>query len=128
MRAYFGSTVAELKDFIADGQITLPELYAVTHQFSSAHSGDDEEELEFTLTLLAAEDALEFAASESSRAVVVAAEISEDTIDSSDQMIVTISKPIMWKSVEAVFTVGEDSEDLTWFAPQEVTQNIDTWN
>ena len=128
MRIYFGSTAAELKDFISDGEIEIPELYAATPQFKSTHSDCDEEELEFILSLLAADDALDFSQEDSSTPVVIACEVGDDSIDSYGEMFVTLKGPVLWSTAEAVFTVGEDAEDLTWFAAEEVPLIIDSWS
>jgi hypothetical protein len=29
--------------------------------------------------------------------------------------------------MEAIFLVGEDADDLTWFAPQEAESNLEEW-
>lgn len=128
MRIYFGSTASELRDFINEGELEISELYAPTSEFVRTHPDSDEEELEFILSLLAAEDAIEFAQDDSSTPVVIACEVSDGDIATYGDLFITLHGPVLWSTAEAVFTVGEDVEDLTWFAPQEVPLVIDSWD
>lgn len=80
-----------------------------------------------TLSLLAAEDALELRDEQSGSALVLACEISSEALGAFDEVSAELLRPIRWENVEAIFIVGEDSEDLTWFAPQEAQNSIANW-
>jgi len=127
MRVYFGTTADELQEFVESGTLDIPEVYAPTPIFSATHAEMDEEELEYSLSLLAAEDALDFVDDQSGAALVVALEIPEEILGALDEMSVEVVMPLQWNSVEAVFLVGEDADDLTWFAPQEAQLSISEW-
>lgn len=127
MRAYFGTTALELRDFIADTHIDLTEIYASTPAFMETHPDADEEEREFILSLLAAEDAIEFSNEDGSTPCVIACEVPEEMISSQNELTIHLSGPLTWGIVEAIFQVGDDAEDLTWFAPQEVVAEINHW-
>ena len=127
MRLYFGSTASELATFITEGSIELSELYAATPQFIASNPDCDEEELEFILSLLAAEDALDFHREDPSMPLVIACEVSENNIATLEELSVSLIQALQWKDVEAVFTVGDETEDLTWFAPQEAEFQVSTW-
>lgn len=127
MRLYFGSTAQELDSFINEGSLSIPELYAATPHFAKTHSESDEEELEFTLSLLAAEDAQEFSEEDSSQALVIACEVPDEEIDTVEELTVTLVRDLKWSHVEAVFTVGDELDDLTWYAPQEVSIHLASW-
>jgi hypothetical protein len=87
----------------------------------------DEEEIEFSLSLLAAEDSLDLTDDHSGAPIVIAFEIPEELMGSFDEVSANLSAPLLWSMVEAVFLVGDDPEDLTWFAPQEVEVMISEW-
>ncbi len=127
MRLYFGSTALELESFIEEGSLQIPELYAATPKFAQSHPESDEEELEFTLSLLAAEDALEFSQEDNSQAVVIACEIEDGDIATLEDLSVTLTGDVKWSQVEAIFTVGQELDDLTWYAPQEVSNHLASW-
>ena len=127
MRVYLGTTADELQDFIESGTLAISEVYAPTPIYSSTHPEMDEEELEYSLSLLAAEDALEFLDDQSGAALVVALELPEEILGAFDEISAEVVAPLQWNSVEAIFLVGEDADDLTWFAPQEAQLSIGDW-
>jgi hypothetical protein len=87
----------------------------------------DEEEIEYSLSLLAAEDALELTDDESGAAVVLAFEIPVEVLGDFDEVSAVVQVPLVWTMMEAIFLVGEDADDLTWFAPKEAENLIDEW-
>jgi hypothetical protein len=44
-----------------------------------------------------------------------------------DEVSAVVTDPLHWKMVEAIFLVGEDADDLTWFAPQEAESSLTEW-
>lgn len=127
MRVYLASSADELQEFLSERSLSIDEVYAPTPIYSAAHPEMDEEELEYSLSLLAAEDALELVDNESGAALVLAFEIPNELLGTFDEISATVTGPIDWKMVEAIFLVGEDADDLTWFAPQEAEVTIDQW-
>lgn len=127
MRVYLASTADELQEFLAEKSLDITEVYAPTPIYSATHPEMDEEEIEFSLSLLAAEDALELTDEHSGAPMVIAFEIPEEQMGSFDEVSANINTPLLWSTVEAVFLVGDDPEDLTWFAPQEVEVMITDW-
>ena len=100
-------------------------LYAPTEDFVRENSDLDEEEIEFILSMLAAQDAL----SEETQTVplVAALEIPQSLIATSTEGIVTLTESAKWENLECVFLVEDGGEELTWFATQEVEQELKTW-
>ena len=127
MRVYLGSTADEVQDFITEQSLEVAEVYAPTPTYRSTHSEMDEEEIEFALSLLAAEDALELRAEGTGAAIVIALEISEEACAGFDDISAALNAPLRWDQVEALFTVDGDPEELTWFAPQEALNHIQEW-
>jgi hypothetical protein len=127
MRVYLGSTADEVQDFLNEGTLDIAEVYAPTPIYQASHSEMDEEEIEFALSLLAAEDALELQSDESGVALVIALEIPEEQCGAFDETSISLTSPLKWEQVEALFTVDGESEELTWFAPQEAASQINDW-
>jgi hypothetical protein len=120
MRGYAAMTASEVLEFARTKTLDVTDIYAPTHTFVAAHTDLDEEETEYALTLVAAEDALELAATDSSTACVLAFEIPAALISAHHDMSVSLNAPLTWESVECLFEVHGDSESLTWYAPQEI--------
>lgn len=127
MRIYLGTTADELQEFLREGSLEVPEVYAPTPIYSATHPEMDDEEREYSLSLLAAEDALDFLDSDSGEALVIALEVAEEQLGAFDEISAEVNSPLVWSNVEAVFLVGESADDLTWFAPQEAEANIAQW-
>jgi hypothetical protein len=127
MRVYLASTADELLEFLRDGSLDIPEVYAPTPIYFATHPEMDEEEIEFSLSLLAAEDSLELTDDLSGEPLVIAFEIPDPLLGDFDEVSANLNAPLLWSMVEAVFLVGEDPEDLTWVAPQEAELMIADW-
>lgn len=127
MRVYLASTADELQEFLAEKSLEINEVYAPTPIYSATHPEMDEEEIEFSLSLLAAEDSLDLTDDHSGAPIVIAFEIPEELMGSFDEVSANLNAPLLWSMVEAVFLIGDDPEDLTWFAPQEVEVMISEW-
>jgi len=127
MRVYLASTADELQEFLAEKSLDITEVYAPTPIYSATHPEMDEEEIEFSLSLLAAEDSLELTDDNSGAPIVIAFEIPEELMGAFDEVSANLNAPLLWQMVEAIFLVGDEPEDLTWFAPQEVEAMISEW-
>ena len=127
MRVYLGTTAEELQEFLSEGTLDISEVYAPTPIYSATHPEMDEEEVEYALSLLAAEDALDLVDDQSGAALVIALEVVEEQLGAFDEISAEVRTPLIWSTVEAVFLVGEDADDLTWFAPQEAVVTISEW-
>jgi hypothetical protein len=77
--------------------------------------------------MVAAEDALEMKTATSGAACVLAFEIPANVISESHDMSVSLSAPLIWENVDCLFEVSSDGEELTWFATQEIAENIESW-
>lgn len=127
MRVYLASTADELQEFLQERSLEISEVYAPTPIYVATHPEMDEEEIEFALSLLAAEDALELTDDQSGAPMVIAFEIPDQLLGASDEVSANLTAPLLWTMVEAIFLVGDEPEDLTWFAPQESESMIADW-
>jgi len=127
MRGYVAMTAHEVAEFMATGSFDVSDIYAPTSQFIVDHQDLDDEEIEYTLSLVAAEDALEMKTPTSGIACVLACEIPAASIAESHDMSISLSSPLLWENVECLFEVSADGEELTWFATQEIEANLANW-
>jgi len=127
MRGYVAMTAHEVAEFMATGSFDVSDIYAPTSQFIVDHQDLDDEEIEYTLSLVAAEDALEMKTPISGIACVLACEIPAPSIAESHDMSISLSSPLLWENVECLFEVSADGEELTWFATQEIEANLANW-
>jgi hypothetical protein len=127
MRGYVAMTAHEVAEFMATGSFDVSDIYAPTSQFIVDHQDLDDEEIEYTLSLVAAEDAVEMKTPTSGIACVLACEIPAPSIAESHDMSISLSSPLLWENVECLFEVSADSEELTWFATQEIEANLANW-
>ncbi|CAN2185277.1 hypothetical protein MCEMRE226_00392 [Candidatus Nanopelagicaceae bacterium] len=127
MRGYAAMTAQEVSDFASSETLDISDIYAPTATFLAAHPDLDEEEIEFTLSMVAAEDALEMKSDGSGAACVLAFEIPQQLISENHEMSVSLSSSLSWNDLQCLFEVSADGEELTWFATQEISQNISTW-
>ncbi len=127
MRGYVAMTAKEVQEFLATGTFDVSDIYAPTSQFIVDNQDLDDEEIEYTLSMVAAEDAVEIMTSDSGAACVLAFEIPANIISESHDMSVSLSAPLQWENVDCLFEVTSDGEELTWFATQEIAENIQGW-
>lgn len=127
MRGYLAMTAHEVAEFKASGSFDVSDIYAPTSQFIVDHQDLDDEEIEYTLSMVAAEDALEMKSSTSGAACVLAFEVPAESIAESHDMSISLSAPLKWENLECLFEVSSDGEDLTWFATQEIEANLPNW-
>ena len=127
MRAYVGVTAQEVKDLLESGQLDVSDVYAATGVFIAQNNDLDEEEIEYTLSLIAAEDAVELKSSSTGSACVLAFEVPDEIISETYEMSISLSAPLTWEYLECCFEVSDDGEELTWFATQEIANNISAW-
>ena len=126
MRAYIGVTASEVQEFLQSGEFDVSDAYAATPTFIFSNSDLDEEEVEYTLSLIAAEDAVELLDA-TGTACVLALEVPESIIDAEHEMSISLSAPLLWDYVQCCFEVSPDGQELTWFATQEIASNLATW-
>lgn len=127
MRAYIGVTASEIQEFLQSGEFDVSDAYAATPTFISGNSDLDEEEIEYTLSLIAAEDAVELLGSAVGMACVLALEVPESIIATEHELSISLSAPLQWDYVQCCFQVSADGQELTWFATQEIASNLATW-
>jgi len=125
MRGYVGVSLDELEALVTNASVSIPALFAATSEFVTTHSELGEEEHEFMLSMLAAEESLELR--EDGQGYVLAVEIPDSVISEVGADSIAIDAPVLLDWVACIFLVSPDGEDLTWFAIQEVNSMLPNW-
>jgi hypothetical protein len=125
MRGYVGVSLDELEALVTNASVSIPALFAATSEFVTTHSELGEEEHEFMLSMLAAEESLELR--EDGQGYVLAVEIPDSVISEVGADSIAINAPVLLDWVACIFLVSPDGEDLTWFAIQEVKSMLPSW-
>ena len=125
MRSYVGVSVDELEALFASNSISIPTLFAPTAEFIATHSELGEEEHEFILSMLAAEESLDLG--EAGQGYVLAVEIPDSSIKEMGADSISIDGPISLEWIACIFLVSPDGEVLTWFAIEEVPSMLPSW-
>ena len=127
MRGYLPVTVEEIAAFLDSQMMECGPLYAPTIKFLAANSEMDEEEGEFLLSMLAADEALEMRANPKGAGFVLAIEVSDPEIAEPGENFVILKDLAKWENVQCAFLVSPDGEELTWFATQEIKPALSDW-
>ena len=125
MRSYVGVSVDELEALFASNSISIPTLFAPTAEFIATHSELGEEEHEFILSMLAAEESLDLG--EAGQGYVLAVEVPDSSIKEMGADSISIDAPISLEWIACIFLVSPDGEDLTWIAIEEVPSMLPSW-
>lgn len=127
MRGYLPVTIEEIAAFLESQAMECGPLYAPTIKFLTANSEMDEEEGEFLLSMLAADEALEMRANPANPGFILALEVSDPEIAEHGENFVILKEAAKWESVQCAFLVSPDGEELTWFATQEIKPALQEW-
>ena len=127
MRAYLPLSHKQLETFLETKTLDCEILYAPTALFREENHDCDEEELEYLLSALAGEKALDLCLTQSAPGIVLALEISEDQVGEEYSDHITLTSAIMWEQVRCALLAYRGEDELAWFAQQEIEQHIKEW-
>jgi hypothetical protein len=127
MRGYLPVTVEEIAAFLESQSMECGPLYAPTIKFLTANSDMDEEEGEYILSMLAADEALEMRTNPESAGFILALEVNDPEIAEHGENFVILKDLAKWENVQCAFLVSPDGEELTWFATQEIKPALQEW-
>ena len=127
MRGYLPVTAEEISSFLGKGSMECGPLYAPTIKFLTANSDLDEEQGEYLLSMLAADEAMEMRVELSGPAFLLALEISDSQVAEHGEYFVNLKEDGRWEDVQCAFLVSPDGDELTWFATQEISAALPNW-
>ncbi len=129
MRGYIAITPDELAELIKDGEISVETAFVPTNQFKSANSDLGEEESEYILSLLAADDSLSYQGDHAKFSFSLAVDLEDSQIGSELDVEVNLTSPIKFSQADCLFVGDVNSEEgeLTWYAAQEIALHLPVW-
>jgi hypothetical protein len=127
MRGYLPVTAEEISAFHKTGLMECGPLYAPTIKFLTANNDLDEEQGEYLLSMLAADEALEMRSNSADSGLILALEISDSQVAEHGENFVNLLENGRWEDVQCAFLVSPDGEELTWFATQEISAALPQW-
>ena len=127
MRAYLPITHLELTSFLESGVKKIETIFAPTPFFVGDNSELDEEEIEYLLSLEAAQESLALRQSESSPGLVLAIELEPAQVNQVEDKSVTLNSDVSWNQVQCALLLYPNDEELIWFATQEIALNLGEW-
>ena len=127
MRAYIPVVPSQIEVLLREGRFRFAQAFVTTRLFFEENSEVDEEEREFELSLLAAQASREIQESQESNGYVLAVNLTSVQSGSESGFQVEVLSEIEWSQVDAVLIAQSEEEELTWFASQEVQDNLPSW-
>ena len=127
MRAYLPISHDELVAFLNSGSKDLESILAPTPFYVGENEDLGEEEIEYLLSLEAAQAAIELRLSDKAPGIVLAIELEAQQVNTVNENSVTLNSPIRWEQVQCALLLFPDEEELIWFATQEIEINLGEW-
>ena len=129
MRGYLALTPDELTQLLDDGAISIDTAFVPTDQFKSINPELGEEESEYILSLLAAEDSISYQGDSANFSFVLAVDLDASQIGQESEVEVNLVSPIKFSQVDCLFLGDAKADDgeLTWYAAQEIAIELPNW-
>jgi hypothetical protein len=129
MRGYLALTPDELVQLLSNNRISVETAFVPTSQFKSSNPELGEEESEYILSLLAAEDSISYQEDSARLSFVLAVDLVPSQIGEESDVEVTLLSPIEFSQVDCLFVGNANTDDgeLTWYAAQEIAIQLPNW-
>ena len=127
MRTYLPISHKELENFLEAKTIDVNLMYAPTPSFQEENIDCDEEELEYLLSVIAGEKALDLCLTQQAPGIVLALEITEQQIGEMYTDHITLTSAILWEQVQCALLAFRGDDELVWFATQEIEPHLSEW-
>ena len=127
MRTYLPISHKELENFLETKTLDVNLAYAPTSSFQEENIDCDEEELEYLLSVIAGEKALDLCLTQKAPGIVLALEIAEQQIGETYADHITVTSAILWEQVQCALLAFRGDDELVWFATQEIEPHMNEW-
>ncbi len=129
MRGYLALTPDELSQLLTDGEISIDTAFVPTTQFKRINPDLGEEESEYILSLLAAEDSISYQGDSAKFSFALDVDLEVSQIGQESDVEVNLTSPIKFSQADCLFVGDASSEDgeLTWYAAQEISIQLPNW-
>ena len=129
MRGYIALTPDELAELVNKGELAFETAFVPTSDFKAANPDLGEEESEYILSLLAADDSISFQGDGAKFSFALAVDLKAEQIGQAVEFEVQLKSATQFSQADCLF-VGEansDEGELTWYAAQEIAGQLPTW-
>ena len=129
MRGYVAITPDELAELIKDGEISVETAFIPTKSFKAANSDLGEEESEYILSLLAADDSLSYQGESAKFSFALAVDLEDAQLGTELDVEVNLTSPVRFSQADCLFVgeVNSEEGELTWYAAQEIALHLPGW-
>lgn len=130
MRVYLPIKHSDLAEFLTSGSMEVVQVFGATQAFNDANLECDDEEIEYLLSVLAGESALELCQSSKAPGLVLAIDLEAIQCGVSSQEmlgVLGVIGALDWKQVQCALLASADEDELAWFAVQEISQELENW-
>jgi hypothetical protein len=127
MRAYLPVSHEELFAFLKSGSKVVDSILAPTPFYVGENEDLGEEEIEYLLSLEAAQESIQMRESTMAPGIVLAIELEDVQVNTVNENSVTLNSAITWEQVQCALLLFPDEEELIWFATQEIELNLAEW-
>ena len=127
MRTYLPISHKELENFLEARTLDVNLAYAPTPSFQEENIECDEEELEYLLSVIAGEKALDLCLTQKAPGIVLALEIAQQQIGETYADHITVTSAILWEQVQCALLAFRGDDELVWFATQEIESHMNEW-
>ena len=108
MRGYLALTPDELAQLLDDGEISIDTAFVPTGQFRSINPELGEEESEYILSLLAAEESISYQGDSANFSFVLAVDLEVSQIGQESEVEVNLTSPIKISQADCLFVGAAD--------------------
>jgi hypothetical protein len=127
VRTYLPISYKELENFLEAKTLDVNLAYAPTPSFQEENIECDEEELEYLLSVIAGEKALDLCLTQKAPGIVLALEIAQQQIGETYADHITVTSAILWEQVQCALLAFRGDDELVWFATQEIESHMNEW-
>jgi len=127
VRTYLPISYKELENFLEAKTLDVNLAYAPTPSFQEENIDCDEEELEYLLSVIAGEKALDLCLTQKAPGIVLALEIAQQQIGETYADHITVTSAILWEQVQCPLLAFRGDDELVWFATQEIESHMNEW-
>jgi hypothetical protein len=127
VRTYLPISYKELENFLEAKTLDVNLAYAPTPSFQEENIDCDEEELEYLLSVIAGEKALDLCLTQKAPGIVLALEIAQQQIGETYADHITVTSAILWEQVQCALLAFRGDDELVWFATQEIESHMNEW-
>jgi hypothetical protein len=129
MRGYIAVTPDELAQLIHQGELSVDTAFVATTNFKSTNSDLGEEESEYILSLLAAEDSISFQEDSAEYSFALAVDLDSSQLGKESEVEIELNSAIKFSQADCLFVGEANSQEgeLTWYAAQEIAAQLPNW-